>query len=78
MSDVNTDFTRATLRDARGIAKEKQGKIPHLRAHKLGGFTNAWYEVYGPKGMLWQGTAYNAYEAKANCIMKLIEQAEKA
>jgi hypothetical protein len=74
MSSVYVDFDKTLLKKVRAEARKAKLKIPPLRAHRLSGFSNPFYEVYGPKGLLWQGTASSAYDAKASCIEKMLEK----
>jgi hypothetical protein len=75
MSNVNTDFCRILLQEARADARKAKLRVPKLKPLRLSGFTNPYWEVWGPDGILWQGNAGNAYEAKAKCIEKLLEEA---
>ena len=76
MSDANIDFCRYLLKEARADARKEKLNIPKMNSLRLSEFSNPYYEVYGPKGLLWHGKASNAYEAKAKCIEKLLEGQE--
>ena len=73
MSSADVIFGRALLQECRADAKKAKVKIPHLTTWKSSGFSNPYFTVWGPKGLLWEGNADNAYEAKAKCIEMLIE-----
>jgi hypothetical protein len=71
----NSDFTRGMLRDARAEAKRAGATIPTgLHAHRVTTGGNPWYEVRDRKGALvWEGSASDAYEARANAIGEMAQ-----
>ena len=72
---ANADFTSLDLRMSRAAAREFKIKIPKLSTWRDSASYNPYYEVHGDGRIIWQGPAYNASEAKARAIEKLIEQA---
>ena len=69
------DFTRALVKDARKEAKRLGATIPKgLHAHRVTSGGNPWYEVRDWSGALvWQGSASDAYEARANAISEVCQ-----
>ena len=73
--EANACFTSIGLKFARADAKKLKVKVPKLTTWCDRGGTNPYYEVWGDDGIIWSGSAYNANEAKANAIHKLIRMA---
>ena len=61
---------------AREDAKKLKIKVPKITTSKSSGFTNPYFQVWGPKGLVWEGKASNAYSAKAKYIEGLLVTAE--
>jgi hypothetical protein len=72
--NTNIEFCRILLRKAREDARANGIEIPKLVAikSKYSSRYEIWSGKRGKPELLWQGEASNAYEAKANCIEKLI------
>ena len=78
MTDVNTTFAGMLLRMSRADAKQAGVKVGKLSTWKDAHRTNPWFEVWeDDKGIVWQGSASNASEAKSIYIASLIPEEEK-
>jgi hypothetical protein len=78
MDSFDVRFSRMMLSMARAEAKDAKLKIPKLSTNKCSGFTNPYYQVWGPEGLLWEGKSANAYSAKAKYIEGLLSAVELA
>ena len=76
MSNFDITFSRLMLKMARADAKKAKIKIPKITTMKCSGLTNSYFQVWGPKGLLWEGKANNAYSAKAKYIESLLKAVE--
>jgi hypothetical protein len=74
MSDFDVTFSRLMLKMARADAKKAKIKIPKISTSKCSGFTNPYFQVWGPKGLVWEGQANNGYSAKAKYIEQLLKE----
>jgi hypothetical protein len=77
---TDADFTRGLLRDARRAAKKLRVRVPKgLHAHINSNTTNPWCEVRDSAGnVLWEGTAADAFEARANAIHECMRRVASA
>lgn len=74
----NKEFCSILLQTAREDARKLNVKIPKLTTYKHSDLSSTpHYDVWSGKNLLWQGRAFNAADAKANCIQELIERANK-
>ena len=81
MSDPNVEFCRSLLRACRDDAKAAKVRIPKLIPYRLSDFHNPYYDVFSGDpngGIVWSGNAYNAYDAKAKAIEKLLAAANES
>ena len=77
--DPNVTFTSILLSNIREEAKQAGVEVPKglTTMRPAVGGTNPYYEVWADNclGLVWQGNAYNASDAKAKYISELIEAA---
>ena len=77
MANVNITFAGMLLRMAKADAKKAGIKIGKLTTWKDTCGTNPWFEVWDDdKGLVWQGSAYCASEAKSIYITSLLPEEE--
>lgn len=76
MSEINNIFTRQMLWFAREDAKKHGVNIPKLSSYVSKFGCNKWIEIYDESGnIVWKGSAYNVWEARAQAIYKIMEEA---
>ena len=72
--DANVIFCSLMLKEARKAAKKAKVKIGKLTTWKDTSSPNGYFEVWERPQIIWQGSAFNASEAKANAIFAKIDE----
>lgn len=75
-NEANRTFTSLSLRLARAEAKRLKIELPKMSTWKDFSGHNPWYEVWANGDIIWQGSAYNASEAKTNAIQRILASHE--
>lgn len=76
MSEINRVFTSSSLKIARAEARDNLVEIGKLTTYRFTGYHNGYFEVYEDGNRVWEGSAYDASEAKSKYIWEKMKKAE--